>query len=365
MKFSFPKKDGPIKGRKSPWQLNVSHEGKICRKFFTTRDERQKAKKKMAKALVAGTLAEEFPTEAKNLGFTSQRQGVVKLEDALESFLDDARKRRIAADTIRTWRQQVGKFIRSVGNSPVEKVSRSMVTAYIEGYRTEESRTSIKNALVNFLSWCGEDSQGYCPRAHFHGLTWRRIRGAKPKPVFLPVEEAESLLLALELSDKSGEIDAKRTKRLQAAYAVTLFVGIRPQAEMDGLLWDHFDLRKDQIRIPAEIAKTNDERLVSPIPENLKAWLKRAKYRKGDPIRPMNYRNWRTQIKLAREKAEVKTWCKDIARHSFATFAFQRFGLEWTMETGGWTNPNTLFKHYKGLATKDEAEAFYSILPIE
>ena len=43
----------------------------------------------------------------------------------------------------------------------------------------------------------------------------------------------------------------------------------------------------------------------------------------------------------------------------------QHFGLEWTMETGGWTNPNTLFKHYKGLATKEEAEAFYSILPLE
>jgi hypothetical protein len=45
--------------------------------------------------------------------------------------------------------------------------------------------------------------------------------------------------------------------------------------------------------------------------------------------------------------------------------SFQNFGLEWTMETGGWTNPNTLFKHYKGLATKEEAEAFYSILPLE
>jgi integrase len=365
MKFSFPKKDGPVKGRKAPWQLNLSHEGKLVRKFFSTRDLRANVKKRMNQALLDGRFAEEFPTEARNLGFTEQRQGAVKLKDALERFLDDASQRKIAKTTIKTWRQQIGKFHKEVGNTTVEKVTRQMATAYIEGYRTEGSRTSIKNALVNFLSWCGEDGQGFCPRAKFHGLTWRRIRGAKPKPTFLPVEEASAILQALELRGKDQQLDAKRTKQLQAAYAVALFIGVRPMDEMNGLLWDHFDLRKNQIHISAEIAKTNDERLVSPIPENLKEWLKRAKYRKGDSIRPMNYRNWRTQIKKARKEAEVETWCDDVARHTFATYSFQHFGLEWTMETGGWTNPNTLFKHYKGLATKEEAEAFYSILPLE
>ena len=100
MKFSFPKKDGPVKGRKAPWQLNLSHEGKMCRKFFSTRDQRQETKKKMSQALLNGSFSEEFPTEARNLGFTEQREGAVKLKDALERFLDDASQRKIAKTTI-------------------------------------------------------------------------------------------------------------------------------------------------------------------------------------------------------------------------------------------------------------------------
>ncbi len=365
MKISFPKKDGPKKGRKAPWQLNLAHGGKMCRKYFRTRDLRVEAKTAMTQALHHGTFAEDYPAEARKLGFSEQEQGAIRLQAAFDLFMKDAAKRKIANATISTWRQQIGKFCRDMENPAVETVTRQMVTAYIESYRTEASRTSVKNALVNFLSWCGEDGQGFCPRAHFHGLTWRRIRGAKPKPTFLSADDCGALLNALVLLDQKKQTDLARTRKLQAAYAVALFVGVRPVDEMSGLLWDHFDLGKDRIRIPAEISKTKDERLISPIPENLREWLKRARYRKGDPIRPMNYRNWRSQIKKAKEGAKVKTWCDDVARHTFATYSFQHFGLEWTMETGGWTNPNTLFKHYKGLATKEEAEAFYSILPLE
>ena len=365
MKVSFPKKDGPARGRKSPWQLNLSHGGKTCRKYYRTRDQRAEAKSILSRALHNGTFEEDFPTEARRLGFSGQQQGAIRLQTAFGQFMDDAQRRRIADATQRTWRQQVGKFCRDQGNPPVEEVTRQMVTAFIEQYRTEASRTSIKNALVNFLSWCGEDGQGYCARGHFHGLTWRRIRGAKPKPTYLSVGDCEALLNALELLDRKKEVDPVRTRKLQAAFAVALLVGVRPVDEMSGLLWDHFDLKKDQIRIPAEISKTNDERWISPIPENLKVWLKRARYCKGDPVRPMNYRNWRAQVKKAREEVNVATWCNDIARHTFATYSFQHNGLEWTMESGGWTNPTTLFKHYKGLATKEEAEAFYSILPLE
>ncbi|MFP6899673.1 MAG: hypothetical protein VCA36_01940, partial [Opitutales bacterium] len=276
--FSFPKKDGPVKGRKAPWQLNVSHGGKMCRKFFRTRDQRSEAKKNMEQALLNGTFAESFPMEAWRLGFTEHRHGAVKLTNALHLFLEDADKRKIANATLSTWKQQIGKFCREVGNPAVEKVTRQIVTAYVESYRTEGSRTSIKNALVNFLSWCGEDSQGFCPRAQFHGLTWRRIRGAKPKPIYLPVDEASALLHALELRDSRKQLDEKQTKKLQAAYAVALFVGVRPVDEMNGLLWDQVDLKKNLTHVPAEISKTNDERLISPIPENLKEWLKRARY---------------------------------------------------------------------------------------
>jgi integrase len=362
MKVSFPKKDGRLKGRKSSWQLNLSHSGKTCRKFYRTRDLRADAKGAMTRALHNGTFAEDFPIESRRLGLSGQ-QGAIRLELAFQQFIEDAQRRKIADATLSTWRQQIGKFCRDLRNPAVEEVTRQMVIEYIEQYSTEASRTSIKNALVNFLSWCGEDGQGYCVRGHFHGLTWRRIRGAKPKPIYLSVDDCSALLNALKLLDKKKKVDLLGTRKLQAAFAVALFVGVRPVGEMTGLQWNHFDLKKNQIRIPAEISKTNDERLISPIPENLKVWLKRAHYRKGDPVRPMNYRNWRSQIKKARESVSVASWCDDIARHTFATFSFQHNGLEWTMESGGWTNPTTLFKHYKGLATKEEAEAFYSILP--
>jgi hypothetical protein len=117
MKFSFPKKDGPQKGRKAPWQLNLSHEGKLVRKFFSTRDLRANVKKRMYQALLDGRFAVEFPTEARNLGFTEQRQGAVKLKDALERFLDDASQRKIAKKTIKTWPATTARTGKSLLNN--------------------------------------------------------------------------------------------------------------------------------------------------------------------------------------------------------------------------------------------------------
>jgi integrase len=72
----------------------------------------------------------------------------------------------------------------------------------------------------------------------------------------------------------------------------------------------------------------------------------------------------RKRLDAVRLAAGIKEWPNDAARHSFATYHLalhQNSAL--TSHELGHRNPNTLFKHYRNLATKAEGEAYFAIVP--
>lgn len=156
--------------------------------------------------------------------------------------------------------------------------------------------------------------------------------------------------------------------QFRSALALMLFAGVRPGEISDpdkpALTWRAVNPEDKIIRIPAEIAKTGRARIMEGLPDAVWAWLGRIG-KDADPICP--YRAVRA-VAAAKSAAGFKgkrKWPHDALRHTFATYhvaAYANPGLT-AMLMGHEGNPTMLHRHYRGLATKAEAEAFWALTP--
>ena len=133
-------------------------------------------------------------------------------------------------------------------------------------------------------------------------------------------------------------------------------------AKMGGLDWSNVNLAKRFIRVLPETSKTGAARLVD-ISDNLLLWL--AKYRKASgPVAPPppTFKRHRQDIMKA---AELKKWLPDVARHTYATMHFAAYENQDKLQAqmGHAGKAYVLTNHYRGLATKAEAEKFWNIEP--
>jgi len=150
----------------------------------------------------------------------------------------------------------------------------------------------------------------------------------------------------------------------RSALALLLFAGVRPEElagqDKDRLLWQHVKIDEKLIRIPAEIAKTGKPRIIEQLPPTLWAWLEPGK--DSDPISPGRSRQ---AIERAQDAISRKDWPHDGTRHTFATYALAYAAdagkvAHWLGHEG---NPTMLYRHYRGLATKSEADKFFALHP--
>lgn len=133
-------------------------------------------------------------------------------------------------------------------------------------------------------------------------------------------------------------------------------------AMMGGLDWSNVNLAKRFIRVLPETSKTGAGRLVD-ISDNLFLWLTKY-YRASGPVAPPppTFKRHRQDIM---KKAELKRWLPDVARHTYATMHFAMHENQDKLQAmmGHSGKAYILTAHYKGLATKGEAETFWGIKP--
>ena len=136
----------------------------------------------------------------------------------------------------------------------------------------------------------------------------------------------------------------------------------RAPATLGGLDWSNVNLAKKFIRVRPETSKTGVGRLVD-ISDNLLLWLTKY-YKATGPVAP-------APVTLIRHRRNImknvglKKWLPDVARHSYATFHFAMYENQDKLQSqmGHAGKAYILTKHYKGLATKQEGEEFWSIKP--
>jgi integrase len=138
--------------------------------------------------------------------------------------------------------------------------------------------------------------------------------------------------------------------------AIGAFSGIR-MAELNRLDWSAVDLDRGIIELRAGQAKTASRRII-PITENLRAWIEPLELT-GKVVRHAGLH--REVTALAR--ALKLTWPRNILRHSFISYriAAIKSADQVALEAGN--SPAIIFKHYRELATAEQAAEWFAILP--
>ena len=189
---------------------------------------------------------------------------------------------------------------------------------------------------------------------------------------YLPRNERTEAEMTMKASDRGGDIGIYTPKELAVMLtgidakflplvALGAFVGLRT-AEIHRLDWQDIDRHGGHIVVGKHKAKTGQRRIV-PILPALKAWLLPIGNKSG-PVIP-RYSGDAPLLRAFRQALEpfkVKMVHNGL-RHSFATYrlAAIQSADQVALEMGN--SPRKLFQNYRELATKAQAERWFSVMP--
>ena len=140
--------------------------------------------------------------------------------------------------------------------------------------------------------------------------------------------------------------------------ALKAFAGLRT-ATAKKMTWDLISLEDEVIRIPASIDKSYGN-IIEDLPRNLWKWLNEYS------SQPMWQSRRRTgQVILNATKRLGINVPKNAWRHSFATYhvALYRDASATAMTLGHSRDPSVLYRNYRGLATRSDGKAYFTISP--
>lgn len=192
----------------------------------------------------------------------------------------------------------------------------------------------------------------------------------------------------LQLSAQPPKVSEENRKQWQRPpllwfVALGLFAGIRP-AELGRLDRSKVNLKERHVVIEARTSKTRQRRIVD-LSKNACAWLMLDPLRVG-PVRPSNWRllwerlreeaGWRASAWTHRTlvdgkprghlaKKDCPLWPHDALRHTFASMHYATHQNESLLKAqmGHSENQDTLMRHYRALVTREEAKAFWKLMP--
>ena len=172
-------------------------------------------------------------------------------------------------------------------------------------------------------------------------------RGEKRAPVeiFTPSE------LAALLGNASFE--------LAPCIALGAFAGLR-SAEILRLEWSYIERHQGFIEVAAHKAKTAARRIV-PISENLAQWLAIAP-RASTCVWPHTKDPFFKAMRRVADNAKI-TWKQNGLRHSFISYRLGEIQDVNRMALEAGNSPQMIFRHYRELATPEQARTWFSISP--
>jgi integrase len=172
-------------------------------------------------------------------------------------------------------------------------------------------------------------------------------RSEKPTPVeiFMPSE------LAALFKHASPQI--------APCIALSAFAGLRAE-EIIRLDWSDVERRPGFIEVAAHKAKTATRRIV-PIVDNLSQWLAIAP-RNGEGVWPHSKGYFFEALRNASDAAGIK-WRQNALRHSFITYRLAEIQDVNRVALEAGNSPQMIFRHYRELATPEQARTWFAIAP--
>jgi integrase len=150
------------------------------------------------------------------------------------------------------------------------------------------------------------------------------------------------------------------TPEIARCFALGAFAGLRSE-EILRLEWSDVKRRPGYIEIAADKAKTAARRLV-PIADNLTRWLIHGNSADGLVWPYTKTKFFKTRLRVAL-KAKVE-WKSNALRHSFISYRLAEIQDVNRVALEAGTSPQMIFRHYRELATPEQARTWFSIVPV-
>lgn len=270
----------------------------------------------------------------------------------------------------------LGSLAAWLPGSPADEVTPQDIQAWIgSGEWQAKTRNNYLGDVSAMFEWAMAPTQGYARVNPCAGIE-RAPRKRRGKTAALSVEQVELMLrTAVE----------RQQWRILAYLVITLFAGLRPEAEaIDPLLtWADVDLEERHIHLTEQVVKTGPGRTVD-LTENAVAWLKLIPQplRQSGPVVPatswketwMRFRHglgWRVVTEKVRRKRCLPVvepvqgeWVKDINRHTYASMHYAHHQNEALLQVQmGHRSAKMLHEHYRAVKTRAEAARFWALRP--
>ena len=226
-------------------------------------------------------------------------------------------------------------------------ILKSEIEAYIGSSGSRKNNLKVIKALFKFAK-----REGYITEDAAAEVTLEREYSDTMPAKILSVEEVKTLLKSVP-------------EEYLAGFALMTFYGVRP-GELIGnfekrfMQWSDINFKSRVITIQGKTSKVRKQRATQNVSENLWVFLEAVpeNERKGNIIKGSywTFRKMRRKLPVALSQ--------DVLRHTFATYAYFKFGPQKTVAAMGHIRGYaTLAQHYMGSANADDAKKFFSITP--
>jgi integrase len=149
---------------------------------------------------------------------------------------------------------------------------------------------------------------------------------------------------------------------MRAMVALAGLAGLRT-AELLRLTWEDVWRVPGHIEVTAGKAKTRQRRLIEVVPA-LSAWLESFRNFQEGKLCDLHEVTWQQHFVDLCEKAGVTRKSNGL-RHGFCSFHFAAHGNEHSTAHQAGNSPAMLHQNYKGLATRKEGEAWFTVAPAQ
>ena len=271
------------------------------------------------------------------------RTGAMIPDLAKEFF---AAKRQDGASKLYMWKLQsdIGRFARAFP-VPILHVKSNQIDEWLRSlYSNPRSRNTLHASVGTFFSWA--KSRSYLPKNE--ATEAEAVGKAK----------VGDTVTEIFTSEQMAKVMAVATPEVLPIFALGAFAGLRV-AEITRLDWSAVDLNRQIIQVRADQAKTASRRIV-PVSDNLKEWLAphvgTGKIVKFSPI----------YLKVTPLTRMLEfAWPRNVLRHSYISYriAVVKSAEQVALEAGN--SPAIIFRHYRELATEEQATAWFNIRPQE
>lgn len=268
------------------------------------------------------------------------------VETAVDMFIRRCIKKNLSAKTVEFYDDKLRAFSGSFGEYFMENLTRAEIREWLDSLPVKAStEKSYRNAISVFLNWARREDPPLVSTNVIDGLSSDNPKTERRIEILTPDE-------ARKVMANAGPY--------APMLALMLFAGTRPSeirsSHKPPMLWKQVDHESKIIRISAQQSKTRAARPLEELPENVWTWL----VKDGDDphIAPGMPRQ-----AVRRGRDAIGRWPQDVCRHSFFTYHLAKYGniSKAMMIAGHEEKPNTMYQHYRGVATKAEAEEFFNI----